>query len=72
MEDLNGFDSHQMVETIEGPLPFCDLEVKEHKSEGNNELAIAREWYYQGRLVRRDAWVTQLRGHSTEARQKEF
>lgn len=55
----------QMVETTIGLIPLSELEIREIKAAGDNELAVAREWYHRGIMVRRDAWVTQLRGHST-------
>lgn len=55
-------DDAKMVETAKGLLPFDELEIREVRGDGANEVSIAREWYWRGELVRRDAWVTLLRG----------
>lgn len=52
----------RLVHTIKGDLPYDELEQREVRAEGDNDLSIAREWYYRGELVRRDGWVTLLRG----------
>lgn len=53
----------RMVQTAKGLLPFGELEIREVRGDGENEVSIAREWYWHGELVRRDAWVTLLRGN---------
>lgn len=50
-----------MVVTAVGPLPFAQLEMKEVRSQGDNDVSVGVEWYHEGQLVRRDAWVTALR-----------
>ena len=52
----------QLVQTTKGLLPASALEIREVKDEGDNHMSVAREWYHGGELVRRDAWVTILRG----------
>ena len=51
-----------LVQTAEGLLPLDALQVTETRKVGATDISMAREWYYEGRLVRRDAWVTLLRG----------
>jgi hypothetical protein len=45
------------VYTIKGLLPRSALEVKDIISETENSRCVATEWYYNGELVRRDAWA---------------
>lgn len=59
-----GGEKPAFVHTTKGLVPFERLEVKEVRDQGDNHLSIAREWYLDGELVRRDAWVTILRGHA--------
>lgn len=51
-----------LVETIEGPIERELLVVKDIITEGDNHRTIATEWYYQDRLVKRDAHVILLHG----------
>lgn len=55
------------VQTAKGLIPEDQLEVKDIRADGENDISLAREWYHQGELVRRDAWVTVLRGHTLTA-----
>ena len=50
-----------LVETSEGMIPFDELTIEERTTNGANDVKVEREWFYQGRLVRRDVWVTLLR-----------
>lgn len=50
------------VDTLKGRLPMDCLTVVESKTEGANDISVSREWYHEGELVRRDAWVTILAG----------
>jgi len=59
----------RMVDTTKGPIAFDRLVIKEVHASGDNDESIAREWYLDGELVRRDAWVTLLRGNPTRAEQ---
>lgn len=56
-----------LVQTAEGLLPLDALQVTETRKVGATDIAMAREWFYEGRLVRRDAWVTLLRGVDSQA-----
>jgi hypothetical protein len=49
------------VYTIKGLLPRNVLEAKDIITETDNSRCIATEWYYNGELVRRDAWANVLR-----------
>ncbi len=43
--------------TAKGMIPRSELEVKDVISETDNTRCIAMEWYHNGELVKRDAWV---------------
>jgi hypothetical protein len=43
--------------TIEGEIDEGLLTRKETFHEDENEIATAQEWYFEGRLVKRDAQV---------------
>lgn len=62
----------RLVDTAKGRIPFDQLEVREVKSSGDNDESVAREWYFNGEMVRRDAWVTLLRGNDTQAQTGDF
>ena len=53
-----------LVFTKLGLLPRKDLQVKFEFSETDNSLCVATEWYYNGELVRRDAWANVLNAGS--------
>jgi hypothetical protein len=48
------------VYTTKGLLPRDVLEVKDIITETENSRCVAMEWYYNGELVRRDAWANIL------------
>ena len=54
------------VHTTHGDLPRADLTYTDHTSEDATAVYTAREWFYRGEMVRRDAWVDLKRGHSSE------
>lgn len=51
-----------MVQTAEGLLPRDELTVDETCDETDNSRRMVRKWFYQGRIVRQDAFVSMLRG----------
>lgn len=57
----------RLVHTAKGDLPYDELEQREVRGEGANDVSIAREWYHGGELVRRDVWVTLLAGQEVNA-----
>lgn len=61
-----------LVHTIDGLIDRELLEVKDIIDEGDNYRSIATEWYLDGKLVRRDAAVSILRGHALSGEQAEL
>ena len=59
----------RIIDTIDGPIPESELLVKEVRTNGPNDIGLAREWYLGDKLVRREAWVTILRGQSISGEQ---
>lgn len=57
------------VYTIKGLLPRDELEARDIITETDNSRCIATEWYYQGEMVRRDAWANLLRSEGLEGAQ---
>lgn len=53
---------NRLVRTTKGLLHESELEVKEIRTDGENDVSITRQWFHNGELVRQDGWVTLLRG----------
>jgi hypothetical protein len=60
------------VYTIKGLLPRSALEVKDIITETENSRCVAMEWYYNGELVRRDAWANILRTEAVAGSQPQL
>lgn len=59
-----------LIETIDGLIPEEQLEIVTSEQENTDAVIVmAREYKFQGRLVRRDVWVTSKRGAEIGARQ---
>lgn len=59
----------RLIQTTRGLLPESSLTTREVRSDGDNDIGVAREWYLGGEMVRRDAWVTLLRGLEIDAQE---
>lgn len=57
------------VYTTHGLVPLDQLEVKDVVTYTGNSREIATEWRKGGELVRRDVWVSILRGQSVAGEQ---
>lgn len=53
-----------LVYTTKGLVPFRELSVKDIVTGTDNSREIATEWRMGEELVRRDVWVSILRGQS--------
>lgn len=62
-------DSATLVYTTHGLVPAGELEVKDIVTSTDNSREIATEWRKNGELVRRDVWVSLLRGVAMGAEQ---
>lgn len=69
MNEQETGETPDLVYTTKGLVHFDRLEIKEIRDTGSNHIGVAREWYLDGELVRRDAWVTILRGNALESEQ---
>lgn len=69
MNEQDTGETPGLVYTTKGLVPFDRLEIKEIRDAGDNHISVGREWYLDGEMVRRDAWVTILRGHALESEQ---
>ena len=58
-----------LVYTTKGLIPFASLQVQDIVTGTDNSREIATEWRLDGELVRRDVWVSILRGQSMGAEQ---
>lgn len=58
-----------LIHTTKGLVPLSQLEVKDIVSYTANSRDMATEWRKDGELVRRDVWVSILRGHSLAGEQ---
>lgn len=58
-----------MVQTKNGLIADSELQVIDHIQEDEKARYIATEWYHNGELVRRDAWVNLKQGLSMEGAQ---
>jgi len=58
-----------LVYTTKGLVPFRALAVQDVVTGTDNSREIATEWRMDGELVRRDVWVSLLRGQSMGAEQ---
>lgn len=58
-----------MVQTTKGLIEDSKLKVIDHIQEDEKARYIATEWYLDGELVRRDAWVNLKQGLSMEGAQ---
>ena len=75
IEQLNGGDILTIrdkrgvpcIDTTIGLLPQDALEMRVTERDDGGSIAMAREYYYHGTLVRRDCWVTLKCGLSTLA-----
>jgi hypothetical protein len=47
----------ELINTIDGPVERSKLETRDIIVEHPGSRSVATEWYLDGRLVRRDAWV---------------
>jgi hypothetical protein len=56
-----------LVHTIRGDLPRHELTYRDIVTEDDVCVQTAREWFHNGEMVRRDAWVDIKRGLSSEA-----
>lgn len=64
--------SGAMVSTKDGLLPRSALKTVDIVTETDNSRCIATEWYYNGELVRRDAWANILRSDAMAPAQAAF
>jgi hypothetical protein len=55
------------VSTAKGDLPRSALEYRDSVTEDGVAVYTAREWFHDGEMVRRDAWVDMKRGQAAEA-----
>ena len=58
-----------LIHTTHGLVPASALEVKDVVTFEDNARVIATEWRKGDELVRRDVWVSILRGQSVGAEQ---
>lgn len=61
-----------LVHTTKGLIERDRLEVKDITTEGDNDRAIATEWFLDGELVRRDVAVSMLSGVAVFGEQAEI
>lgn len=61
-----------VVWTTQGDIDESLLEVRMVERDEGNVIALAREWYKDGEMVRRDAWVTLKSGLELGAKAKEI
>lgn len=56
-----------LVATLRGELPRSELTYRDEVQENDKAICTTREWFHNGELVRRDAWVDMKRGESSVA-----
>lgn len=62
-------NAQTLIHTTLGLVPLSELEVQDHVTYTDNSREIATEWRKNGELVRRDVWVSLLRGLSMDGQQ---
>jgi hypothetical protein len=62
-------DTSTLIHTIRGLIPAGELQVIDIITTTENSREIATEWRKDGEIVRRDVWVSLLRGLSIGSEQ---
>jgi hypothetical protein len=58
-------DGCPLIDTAEGPKRQTELAIKVGQRDDGGSLTMTRRYFYRGRLVREDRWVTLKSGLQT-------